>query len=284
MAVMSQKTGKKFVNYSFNTITYIVVIIAIFPIYWMISTSLKTSWEAQQLPPAWIFKPTLENYISLFTGGGSSGSFTRLLLNSIIVSITATVLSAVFGAFAAYSLSRFRMKKSKDIAMFILSTRMFPPAATLIPVFMMMNWFHLIDRYAVLIIPYTAFNLSFSVWMLKGFFDEIPQSLEEAAIVDGCSRFTAFLRIIVPLVTPGLAATAIICLMFSWNEFMYALVLTRNKVVTAPVIANQFVTMYGVRWGELTAAATIMTLPVFVFAILVRNYIIKGLTFGSVKG
>ncbi|MCY9670189.1 carbohydrate ABC transporter permease [Paenibacillus alginolyticus] len=275
---------KKFVwNRLLDILTYLLLIISIFPIAWMVLTSLKTSWDAQALPPVWAFVPTLENYISLFTNKSSSNPFGSLLWNSTIVSLVSTVLSVVFGALAAYSLSRFRLKKGKDIAIWILSTRMFPPAATLVPVFMMMSWFNLIDTYAALIIPYTAFNLSFVVWMLKGFFDDIPVDLEEAATVDGCSRMSAFTRIILPLVAPGLAATAIICLMFSWNEFMFALVLSRNDAVTAPVIANQFVTMYGVKWGELTAASTLMTAPVLFFAILVRNHMIKGLTMGSVK-
>jgi multiple sugar transport system permease protein len=284
MSVMSARVKKTLLNRFLDLITYIALFVALFPIMWMVLTSFKTSWEAQSIPPVWVFQPILDNYISLFTGSGSSGDFKVLLLNSTIVSLTSTFLSVFCGALAAYSLSRFKIKGGKDIAMFILSTRMFPPAATLIPVFMMMNWLDLIDTYAVLIIPYTAFNLSFVVWMLKGFFDEIPKELEESAMVDGCSRFEAFWRVIFPLVAPGLAATSIICLMFSWNEFMYALVLTRNEAVTAPIIANQFVTMYGIKWGELTAAATLMTAPVLIFAILVRKHMVKGLTFGSVKG
>ncbi|MDI3547551.1 MAG: multiple sugar transport system permease protein [Halanaerobiales bacterium] len=284
MASITRRNRNKLINIGLNIVLYILLIIVIFPVIWMVLTSIKTSWQAQQLPPVWFFKPTLKNYISLFSNTSSSSNFKQLLINSTIVSLISTALSVVFGALAAYSLSRFKMKHRKDVAFFILSTRMFPPAATLIPVFLMMVKLNLIDTYAALIIPYTAFNLSFVVWMLKGFFDEIPNSLEEAAMVDGCSHLTAFTRVIFPLVAPGLAATAIISLMFSWNEFMYALVLTRRYAVTVPVVANQFVTMYGVQWGELTAAATIMTAPVLVFAIIVRNHMIKGLTFGSVKG
>lgn len=280
---MPYLTRRFALNRLLDVLTYLVLIVAIFPVLWMVLTSLKTSWEAQALPPVWLFAPTLENYISLFESSSSSSKFHELLWNSAIVSAVSMTLSVVFGALASYSLSRFRMKRGKDIAIWILSTRMFPPAATLVPVFMMMSWLDLIDTYAALIIPYTAFNLSFVVWMLKGFFDEIPVDLEEAAMIDGCSRMSAFYRVILPLIAPGLAATAIICLMFSWNEFMFALVLSRNDVVTAPVIANQFVTMYGVKWGELTAASTLMTAPVLIFAIMVRRHLIKGLTMGSVK-
>lgn len=283
MHAASRRTNKPLISALLNTVMYASLFVALFPVLWMVMTSFKTSWDAQALPPIWFFTPVLENYANLFGGGGNSGDFTVLLMNSTIVALASTILSVVCGALASYSLSRFRTKRSKDIAMWILSTRMFPPAATLIPVFMMMNWLNLMDTYAALIIPYTAFNLSFVVWMLKGFFDEIPKDLEESAMVDGCTRFQAFRRVILPLVAPGLAATAIICLMFSWNEFMFALVLTRNEAVTAPIIANQFVTMYGIQWGELTAASTLMTAPVLVFAILVRNHMIKGLTFGSVK-
>jgi multiple sugar transport system permease protein len=277
------KANKIVISSFLNIITYVALVLALFPVLWMVMTSFKTSWDAQAIPPKWFFPPVLENYTNLFNNSSSSGDFKSLLFNSSIVSIISTILSVVFGALAAYSLSRFKTKRSKDLAMWILSTRMFPPAATLIPVFMMMNWLNLMDTYAVLIIPYTAFNLSFVVWMLKGFFDEIPKDLEESAMVDGCTRFMAFRKIILPLIAPGLAATAIICLMFSWNEFMFALVLTRHDAVTAPVIANQFVTMYGIKWGELTASSTVMTAPVLIFAILVRNHMIRGLTFGSVK-
>jgi multiple sugar transport system permease protein len=202
---------KSFVrNRVLDLITYIVLIISIFPIVWMVLTSLKTSWDAQALPPVWAFVPTFENYRTLFDNSSSSMKFGGLLWNSVVVSLVSTILAVVFGALASYSLSRFKLKRGKDIAVWILSTRMFPPAATLVPVFMMMSWFNLIDTYTALIIPYTAFNLSFVVWMLKGFFDDIPVDLEEAAMVDGCSRMTAFTRIILPLVAPGLAATAII--------------------------------------------------------------------------
>ncbi|MED4602813.1 carbohydrate ABC transporter permease [Paenibacillus validus] len=283
MGISPSNSKRLVLNRFLDLLTYVILVISIFPVLWMVLTSLKTSWDAQALPPIWVFVPTFENYTALFANKGSSSEFTSLLWNSAFVSIVSTVLSVAFGALASYSLSRFRLKRGKDIAIWILSTRMFPPAATLVPVFMMMSWLDLIDTYAALIIPYTAFNLSFVVWMLKGFFDDIPIDLEEAATVDGCSRMTAFYKIILPLIAPGLAATAIICLMFSWNEFMFALVLSRNDVVTAPVIANQFITMYGVKWGELTAASTIMTTPVLIFAILVRNHMIKGLTMGSVK-
>ncbi|SDH84321.1 multiple sugar transport system permease protein/sorbitol/mannitol transport system permease protein [Paenibacillus naphthalenovorans] len=283
MGILPYKTKKTAVNRFLDLLTYIILFVAIFPVAWMVLTSLKTSWDAQALPPVWFFLPTFENYGSLFSSKGSSNQFSSLLWNSVVVSLVSTFLSIVFGALASYSLSRFNLKRGKDLAIWILSTRMFPPAATLVPVFMMMSWFDLIDTYTALIIPYTAFNLSFVVWMLKGFFDDIPIDLEEAAMMDGCSRMTAFYKIILPLIAPGLAATAIICLMFSWNEFMFALVLSRNDAVTAPVIANQFITMYGVKWGELTAASTLMTVPVLFFAILVRNHMIKGLTMGSVK-
>lgn len=283
MYVNSRNTNRLLITTFLNAVMYLALLVALFPVLWMVMTSFKTSWDAQTLPPIWVFKPVMDNYENLFHNNSSSGNFSALLLNSTIVALISTILSVVCGSLASYSLSRFKTKRSKDIAMWILSTRMFPPAATLIPVFMMMNWLNLMDTYAALIIPYTAFNLSFVVWMLKGFFDEIPKDLEESGMVDGCTRFIAFRKIIFPLVAPGLAATAIICLMFSWNEFMFALVLTRHDVVTAPVIANQFVTMYGIKWGELTAASTLMTAPVLIFAVLVRNHMIKGLTFGSVK-
>lgn len=174
MGISPSNSKRLVLNRFLDLLTYVILVISIFPVLWMVLTSLKTSWDAQALPPIWVFVPTFENYTALFANKGSSSEFTSLLWNSAFVSIVSTVLSVAFGALASYSLSRFRLKRGKDIAIWILSTRMFPPAATLVPVFMMMSWLDLIDTYAALIIPYTAFNLSFVVWMLKGFFRRYP--------------------------------------------------------------------------------------------------------------
>jgi multiple sugar transport system permease protein len=268
---------------------YLVVaafsLFALFPAFWMISTSFKSRWDAFRLPPVWInFTPTLEHYFAVLTGTGwASTPMPKLLLNSVIVSFSSSALALLCGALAAYGLSRFPTRYNKHLSMWILSTRMFPPVAVAIPVFLMVSDLNLIDSYWALIIPYAAFNMSFVVWMMKSFFDQVPVELEEAAMIDGCSRLSAFFRIVLPLTIPGLIATAVFVLILSWNEFLFALLLTRTEARTAPVAASDFVTLYGIQWGQLTAHATLISAPIIVLGLLFQRYIVKGLTLGAVK-
>lgn len=271
-----------------KVIAYVVVlafvVFEVFPVYWMISTSFKSRWDAFRLPPVWFFQPTLEHYVTILSGKGwSSTPITPLLINSIIVAGSSSVLALLCGSLAAYGLSRFPTRYGKHLAMWILSTRMFPPVAVAIPVFLMMSNLGLIDTYWALIIPYSAFNISFVVWMMRSFFDQIPVELEQAAMIDGCSRLGAFFRIVLPLTLPGLVATGVFVLIFSWNEFLFALILTRTAAKTAPVAIADFVTLYGIQWGQLTAYATLISAPIIILGLLFQRYIVKGLTLGAVQ-
>jgi len=271
-----------------QAVAYVVVlafvVFEVFPIFWMISTSFKSRWDAFRLPPVWLFKPTLEHYFTILSGQGwATTPILPLLVNSIIVASCSSLLALFCGSLSAYGLSRFPTGYSKHLAMWILSTRMFPPVAVAIPVFLMMSYLGLIDTYWALIIPYSAFNISFVVWMMRSFFDQIPVELEEAAMIDGCSRLQAFFRIVLPLTLPGLVATGVFVLIFSWNEFLFALILTRTAAKTAPVAIADFVTLYGIQWGQLTAYATLISAPIIILGLLFQRYIVKGLTLGAVQ-
>lgn len=259
-------------------------LLAIFPVYWMVATSLKTRWDSWRLPPKWLFVPTFENYVSVFTGQGWGASPMGLLLkHSLIISVSATVLALLAGSATAYSLARFpHTRGANRFAGWVLSTRVLPPVVVALPVFAVMQRLNLVDTYPGLIIPYAAFNLPFVVWMLKGFFEGIPEDLEHSAMVDGATRWQAFRMIALPLVAPGIAATAVLIWTLSWNEFLFALLLTRS-LKTAPVSVTEFVTMYGIEWGQLTATASMMALPPLILTMLVQKHLVKGLTFGAIK-
>ncbi len=256
----------------------------LFPLYWLGVTALKTPAEMFAMPPVWWpERPTLEYFVDMLTRAG----FARLAWNSTVVAVGSTLLSLVAGTMGAYTLSRFRLpgRWNEHIAFWILSTRMFPPIVSIVPLFLILRRVDLVDTRLGLILAYAVFNLPFVVWMMKGFFDELPRELEESAYLDGDTHFSAFRRIILPLVRPGLAATAIFCLIVAWNEFLFALVLTQTEAaLTLPVgIANQ-VTQYEIRWGAMSAAGVVAAVPLFVFALLVQRHLVRGLSYGAVKG
>jgi multiple sugar transport system permease protein len=258
-------------------------LMALAPVYWMVTISLKTEADQFALPPRWIgFRPTFEHYREAFF----ARSFGRYLLTSAVVSVSSTALAMTIGTLAAYGLARFRMpaKMDKRLSLWILSTRMFPPIVTVVPLFLMMRDLRLLDTIASLVIVYTAFNLPFVVWMMRGFFQELPRELEEAAMVDGDSRMGALGRVILPLVAPGLAATAVFCLIVSWNEFLFALVLAQTDAsMTLPVGIAGRVTQYEIKWGVMSAAGTVAMVPILVFALAVQRYLARGLSLGAVK-
>ena len=208
-------------------------------------------------------------------------------MNSLLVAVGSTVCALFIGTLAAYSLARFRLPAKLDhkLALWILSTRMFPAIVTVVPLFLIMRDLRLVNTRLSLVIVYTAFNLPFVVWMMRGFFAEIPRDLEEAAMVDGDSRLGALRRVVLPLVTPGLAATAVFCLIVSWNEFLFGLVLTQtDDAITLPVGIAGRVTQYGIKWGAMSAAAVVALVPILAFAISVQKYLVRGLSLGAVKG
>jgi multiple sugar transport system permease protein len=250
----------------------------------MATISLKNEVDQFAAPPKWLFfSPTLAHYIDAF----STRSFGRYLMTSLVVSVLSTLCAVVLGTLAAYGLSRFRLAANmgRRLSLWILSTRMFPPIVTAVPLFLMMRDLRLLNTVGALVIVYTAFNLPFVVWMMRGFFQELPRELEEAAMVDGDSRLGALVRVVLPLVAPGLAATAVFCLIMSWNEFLLALVLTQtDAAMTLPVGIAGRVTQYEIEWGVMSAAGVVAMLPILIFAMAVQRYLVRGLSLGAVKG
>ncbi len=271
-----------------RTVKYAVLLIALLltlaPVYWMITISFKREVDQFALPPKWfVFTPTLEHYADAFI----NRSFGQYLFNSLFVAVASTICALVIGTLAAYALARFRLPWNLDrkLALWILSTRMFPAIVTAVPLFLIMRAVWLVNTRLSLIIVYTGLNLPFVVWMMRGFFAEVPRDLEEAAMVDGDSRIGAFGRVVLPLVAPGLAATAVFCLIVSWNEFLFALVLTQtDDAMTLPVGIAGRVTQYGIKWGAMSAAAAVAMVPILVFALSVQRYLVRGLSLGAVKG
>jgi len=257
----------------------LLLFFTLFPFLWLLQMSLKADAEAFEMPPRLIFVPTFEHYVALF-----QGAFARSFSNSVIVSVSTTLISLALGVPAAYALSRAGFRANKSIALWVLTTRMAPPIAFAIPFFLAYRRLDLIDTLLGLVIVYLTFNLSLVIWMMRAFFDGLPRSLEEAAAIDGASPMETFLRIVLPLAGPGLATTAIFCFLFAWNDFFYALILTRSQAQMAPVAIVNFMNYEGWEWGRIAAGATMIMLPVVVFALLVRKYLIRGLTAGALKG
>lgn len=260
------------------------VLAAVTPVYWMVTISLKSEVDQFAAPPRWLqFSPTLAHYYDAFF----TRSFGQYLTTSVTVAALSTILAVTIGTLAAYGLSRFRLrgKLEQRLSLWILSTRMFPPIVTAVPLFLMMRDLRLLNTITSLVIVYTALNLPFVVWMMRGFFRELPRELEEAAMVDGDSRLGALLRVILPLVSPGLAATAVFCLIVAWNEFLLALVLTQtDAAMTLPVGIAGRVTQYEIKWGVMSAAGVVAMIPILVFAMAVQRYLVRGLSLGAVKG
>jgi len=271
----------------------VALIFFLFPIFWIFETSFKNLKDAESPVPRFLdFTPTLDNYRHIFvqttqtaTGGTANMAtdFPHFFLNSIVIDVTATALALVLGTLAAYAFSRFRVPAEADLLFFILSTRMLPPVAVLIPIFLMYTLLNLIDTYQGMILLYTTFNIPFAVWMMKGFIDEIPKEYEDAAMVDGYTRFQAFRKIIIPQSLPAAAATSVFLVITVWNEFVFATQITQATTRTAPpgIAATQ--TMGGIDWGLIAAVSTLFVLPVVIFTFLVRNHLLRGVTFGAVR-
>lgn len=250
----------------------------------MVTTSVKPTGITQTIPPKWLFVPTFQHYANIFGGETSSSqAFLPLLWHSTVVAIASTLLAIFVGMPAAYALSRLSFRGKGFAAKWILSTIMFPPIVAAIPIFIFAGQLELIDTYPILVIPYAAFNLPLVIWLLRSFITQIPAEIEDAARVDGCSRIGVLRRIILPLSMPGVAAAATLSLILCWNEFLFALTLTRSEVKTAPVGINEFTGMFGTQWGNLTAASTAIVAPIVVMTLLLRRRLISGLTLGAVK-
>ena len=270
----------------------VVAIINVFPILWTFLTSIKPPMLTFADPPVLFFSPSLDSYGMLFFPdryANLSRSIVTVDLplmfsNSIIVAVVTCTITILVSSLAAYSLSRFRFAGRKSIGFFIISTRMLPPIATAIPLFLLMNGLGLVDSKIALIASYTAINIPFAIWMLRGFMDEIPSELEDAAMIDGCSRLQALVRVVLPLIRPGLAATGVFAFLLAWNDFAIALILTAKEARTMPLMVVSFITEEGILWGPMSAAATLALLPPVIFVILTHHHLARGLTMGGVKG
>jgi ABC-type glycerol-3-phosphate transport system permease component len=263
---------------------WLAIAVTLVPFVFMLTTSVKPEGLAQAIPPRWLFAPTFEHYAAVFGGQtASSQAFLPLMVNSVIVAVASTALTLALALPAAYALSRVPFRGRRFLASWMLSTIMFPPIVAAIPVFVFAGRLQLTDTYPVLIIPYTAFNLPIVVWILRSVISQVPKEIEEAALVDGCSRMGVIRKIILPLVMPGIATGAILSMILCWNEFLFALTLTRSEAKTAPVGINEFTGLFGTEWGNLTAASTAVVAPILVMTLILRRRLISGLTFGAVK-
>ena len=289
-------------------------LISLIPISWMVVTAFKSRSDIVSAPPKVFFTPTLEGFVNLLTkraqipqdqakaklaqpdlplfdriaaerGQVITGpsQYTGRVLNSLIIAGASTVLSTLLGTLAAYAFSRFRVPGKSDLLFFILSTRMLPPVVVTIPIFLMYRDLGLRDTHLGLILLYTVFNLSFSVWLLKGFIDEIPKEYEEAALVDGYTRLQAFGRVVLPQAITGIAATFVFCLIFAWNEYAFALMLTTERARTAPPSIPTMLGSGGIEWSAIAAGSLGFLIPVVIVTFALRDYLLRGVTFGALK-
>ncbi|MER8917556.1 carbohydrate ABC transporter permease [Mesorhizobium sp. M0761] len=297
----------------------LVTIIFLAPIYWIASTAFKPRNLATTIPPTVVFQPEISPFVKLFTkrsqmrnppspeeyaaapwwervvfDGGEKivrdgkgqvqwSGYPSRFMNSLIIAITSTVLAVGMGTFTAYGFSRFKVKGEADLLFFILSTRMLPPVVVAIPMFLMYRAAGLNDSHIGLIILYTAFNLSFSVWLMKGFMDEIPKEYEEAALVDGYTRMEAFFKIVLPEAATGIAATAVFCFITAWNEYAFALIMTNRRAQTAPPFIPSQVGAGLPDWTVIAAGTFLFLLPVAIFTFLLRNHLLRGMSFGAIR-
>lgn len=246
----------------------------------MISTSLKLPVDAFVIPPVWFFAPTLINYKAILL----DSNFFRFFTNSVIVALSSTVISVALGALAAYPLARWRFGGKKTMIVGVLLLRMIPEAILAVPLFVLFNSFGSVNGRVALIIVYIAINLPFNIWVIRTFIMDLPFELEESAIIDGCSDFSVFTKIVLPLIGPGMSVAGIFTFRMAWNEFILSLVLTDRFTRTLPVAVSLFLTDTGTEWGKITAIATIIAVPAFIFTFGAAKSLIMGLTAGAVKG
>lgn len=256
-----------------------VLIVFLTPIYLIASSSVKPAPIMFQRPPAMIFEPTLDHYRDLF----GMRPFGKFIFNSLVVALGSTLFSVSVGAIAAYAISRIKHKRMNDIAFWILSMRMFPPIAVIVPYYIIFKTVGLLDTPIALIIVYSTANIPLTVWLMKGFFDEVPTALEEAAAVDGHGLISIFWRVTLPLAAPGLAVSAVFCFIFSWNEFLFALMLTGSEAQTATVAVMSFWSSDAVQWGRIMAGSFVILIPGVIFVLTCQRWLVRGLTMGSVK-
>ena len=295
-----------------GVLVILYAVVTMVPLAWIFLTGLKSGPDSIAYPPKVLFEPSAEGYCNLFFSRSrqtpeyiaqlppSSGTcdslarssnmvvvgasnFMPRFLNSLIIAFGSTALSVVLGVTAAYAFSRFKMPLKDDLMFFILSTRMMPPIAVAIPIYLMYREIGLSDTRLGMILLYTAVNVSLAVWLLKGFIDEIPPEYEEAALVDGYTRLQAFFKVVLPQAATGIVATAIFCLIFAWNEYAFAVLLTSGAAQTAPPFIPIIIGEGGQDWPAVAAGTTLFLLPILVFTVLLRKHLLRGITFGAIR-
>ncbi len=293
-------------------VVVLYALLTMMPLAWIVLTSLKSPPDSISYPPKVLFEPTLEGYCNLFTTRSRQtadyiaslpppddrceaiararnmvvagpSNYAPRFVNSLIIAFGSTFVSVVLGTMAAYAFSRFRVPGKDDLLFFILSTRMMPPIAVAIPIFLMYRELGLSDTRLGMILLYSAINVSLAVWLMKGFIDEIPREYEEAALVDGYTRLQAFFKVVLPQATTGIVATAIFCLIFAWNEYAFAVLLTSGEAQTAPPFIPIIIGEGGQDWPAVAAGTTLFLLPILVFTVLLRRHLLRGITFGAVR-
>ena len=266
-----------------NIVLYVILIIflviTLLPYFWLVLTSFKTRVDSFAIPPKIFFSATLDNYKAAFLDKG----FLMNLKNSIIIMLFTVGIGLALGLPSSFAFSRFKTRKDQVLLNYLLGTRFTPVVVLALPLYLLMSKIGMLNSYVGIIVAHVAFNLPFVIWMMKGFFDAIPKEIDEAARVEGYSWFKVFLKIDIPLVKSGLAATAVFCVINSWNEFLMALILTGRDTVTMPVGVPGLLTPQGTIWGQVSAVGTVITIPVLIFAILVQKHMIAGMTMGAVK-
>ena len=286
----SNKHSVSHAGWGRTTLAGIVSLIYFFPVLWIILTAFKTHNDALAVPPKWFFTPTLENFIGVFSRTYIKGQeavdtgFDLFFFNSIFIAGISVLLAIIIGTLAAYAFSRYPLRGNDTYLFVILTTRMLPPIVVIIPIFLMFRVAGLSGTYIGIILLYTAFNLPFTVWMMKSFFDELSRDVEDAARMDGSSDRKVFFSICLSQVKAGIAATAVFGLILTWNEFLFALLLTGVETRTVPVAMAQTIGGdIGVRWGLLAAIETLFLIPVFVVTFALQQHLLRGVTFGTIK-
>ncbi|MEJ2869361.1 carbohydrate ABC transporter permease [Actinomycetospora sp. OC33-EN08] len=270
----SRRTGPVLLT----TLTWILGIGFFFPVLWMVLTAFKTEGDAQSSPPTFVFTPTFEQFATVFDAG--IGPY---LANSLGATVISTLLVLLLATPAAFALSMRPVEKTQDVLFFFISTKMLPVVAAIVPIYVVVNNIGLLDNIWTLIVLYTAMNLPIAVWMMRSFFLEVPSELLEAASMDGASLARTLREVVLPIISPGIFATALICVIFSWNEFFFAVNLTSANAGTMPTFLVQFVTSQGLYFAQLSAAATLAALPVIIAGWVAQNKLVQGLSFGAVK-
>jgi multiple sugar transport system permease protein len=257
----------------------IITVVMLFPVYWLFSISFKTPDEIFAFPPVWWPKSIqFDNYAVLFKDGDAV-----TVLNSLIIATVSTIIAMILGTLCAYSIARFRTG-GNAFSEWVLSNRMVPPIVIVFPVFLLYVKLGLVDTFPGLILLYTAFNLPYVIWMMRGYIQDIPVELEESALVDGCSRWQVFRKVVWPMARTGLFATAVFTFVFAWNEFLFALVLTRSHVTTFPVQVTHYFGGQSNFWAKIAAMSVLGTLPIFIIVALLQRYMVRGISLGAVKG